>query len=121
MIEVHKGVGGPEPRAQLFPRNHQPRMLKEHRQNQEGLLLQLDSNSFLPQFSGAEVHLKQAEAHGGRRKRRVFHRGLGVPVWRELTIASLQPQLLFLGLFPWHCPWGTWGATLPRRRDSVYL
>ena len=76
-IEVHKGLGRPEPPLQFFTGNDLTRMLQQHGENLERLLVQLDFQPVLAQFAGAQVNFKSLEANargtggGGHKSTRV--------------------------------------------------
>ncbi len=61
MIEIHKGVIGPEFLSKLFPRHHFSGTFEQDEQNLEGLLPHLHFRSELPQFAGAQIECIRAE------------------------------------------------------------
>src|SRR5580693_6326185 len=51
-VEIHEGVGRPQPLTQFFPRHHFARMLCQQGENLKRLLLQFDSNAAFAQLTG---------------------------------------------------------------------
>ena len=62
-IEVYKSIGRPDPSAQLFPRHDLTWMLQQNLKDLEGLILQLDLDTLLTQFSRAEIRFEHAKAN----------------------------------------------------------
>lgn len=73
-IEVDKCVRGPEPLTKFLPRDQFPGALQQQGQDVKWLLFQPDSHPVLAQFSGAEIHVKNAKAQGSVGLRDGFHR-----------------------------------------------
>ena len=63
MIELNDRAVRPKSLPDVFARDDFTWGFEEHPQDLEGLLLKSDPAPVLPQFSGAKVELKRAEAH----------------------------------------------------------
>jgi hypothetical protein len=61
MVEIDKGVGGPEFFLHLFARYDFAAMLQQHQQNLKGLFLKPDLQTVLAQFTGSKIHLEDAK------------------------------------------------------------
>lgn len=64
MIEIDKGVGGPQALAKPFTFHQLTGPLQQHQKNFKGLTLQLDSDSALPQFTGFQVYFEGSKSNG---------------------------------------------------------
>src|SRR2546427_4776331 len=63
MVEVDKGVGGPDFLLQFLPGDDLPRTLQENLEDLEGLLLKFDLGALFAQFAGLEIQRKYPEAN----------------------------------------------------------
>ena len=64
VVEIDKGVGGPESGAELLACDELTRILQQDRQDLEGLILKLDLLAVFAQFGGGKISLKNAKADG---------------------------------------------------------
>src|SRR5580692_2391299 len=78
-IKIDEGVGRPKFLAEFLAGYHFPRMFQQKRENLEGLLLQLDSNTAFAQLCRAQIHFKDAKAPTLRAAFRALH--TGTPLW----------------------------------------
>jgi hypothetical protein len=62
VVEIHEGVGRPEPAPQLFPGKNFTGTLEEHGQDLERLLLESHLSAVPPEFTGAEIHFEGTKA-----------------------------------------------------------
>jgi hypothetical protein len=62
VIEIHKGVRGPELKAQLLAGDEFAGLFQQHAQHSQRLALQPDPASLFVKFSRAEVDLEVSEA-----------------------------------------------------------
>src|SRR6476646_10261050 len=74
MVEIDERILRPDSLAQSLPCHQFSWMFQENRKNLEGLPLQGYPDTPLPQFSGLEVRLEQAETGNPRRTVRLAHR-----------------------------------------------
>ena len=58
VVEIHESVGGPEFLLKLLASYDLAVVLKQHRQDFEGLLLKADSQTVLPQFACAKIQFE---------------------------------------------------------------
>jgi hypothetical protein len=84
MIEINESVGGPNPLLQFVPSDDLAGMLKQDLKNLEGLLLELDPDPVLTQFSGASVQFEDTEAHQSLTRLNGMH-GASPPGLRSLS------------------------------------
>jgi hypothetical protein len=63
VIEVYKGIAGPQAFAKLIARDHLARLFKKDGENLKGLLGQLQAQTMLTQLERFEVDLKHAAAN----------------------------------------------------------
>jgi hypothetical protein len=63
VIEVHECFGWPEALPDVLARYQFAWTLKQHRQNFEGLPLELDSHSALPELARAQVGFEGPESN----------------------------------------------------------
>ena len=61
MIEIDKGVGGPNLRSQLLASDYFARVLQQSDQNLKGLFLQSDLRSVSAQFTCSQVQFEHTE------------------------------------------------------------
>jgi len=73
LLEVHKGVGGPQPLLKFFSGNDFPGALQQQDQNLDRLPLDSDLHSIFAEFPRLWVELEQPKAEGGRYQTRVLH------------------------------------------------
>jgi hypothetical protein len=62
MVEVHKGIGGPQPGVQIFPRDDFSGTLEEHCQHLKGLFLKANLEAVAAELPDAKVYLKDSKA-----------------------------------------------------------
>jgi len=62
MVEIDKGVAGPEAFAQFVAANNLAWLFKKNRQDLKGLFGQLDAQTMLAQFEGFEVKVEYTAA-----------------------------------------------------------
>src|SRR4029077_9934544 len=62
-VEVHEGVGGPDPLPQLFTRDRLAGSFEKKLKQLEGLVLQLDLHALLAQLSHAGVKFENPKVH----------------------------------------------------------
>jgi hypothetical protein len=65
MIEIHKGILGPDAPAQFFPSNYLPRPFCERGKYLERLVLAAKTNTILAKFAGLQIQFEGAEADAG--------------------------------------------------------
>jgi len=58
VVEIHESVRGPEFLLKLFASYDLAGVLKQHRQELEGLFLKANSEAVLPQFAGAKIQFE---------------------------------------------------------------
>ena len=63
MVEIHKGVSGPEFLAHLLACDHIAAALEKQGQYLKGLLLQPNSSAILAQLARGQVELKHSKPH----------------------------------------------------------
>src|SRR6266481_1688075 len=63
VFKIYKGVSGPKPVSQFFPCNNFTRMLQEHSQDLERLLLKPDLPAIPAEFSRTQVRLISSESN----------------------------------------------------------
>src|SRR5216683_1607034 len=73
VIEVHEGITGPKVALQLFASDHFTAAFQKESEDLTGLFLELDADAMLAELPGAEVELKNAEAHRVDRQRGLVH------------------------------------------------
>src|ERR1700688_741480 len=90
-IKIDERVGRPKFVAEFLAGYDFPGMFQQKRENLEGLLLQLDSNTAFAQLRRAQVHFKDAKAPTLRAAFRALH--TGTPLWWQkpsMSFACIQ-------------------------------
>jgi hypothetical protein len=64
VLEIHKGVIGPQPRAQLFACHNLTGALQQCQKNLQGLILQPDLDAIAAKFAGLAVDREYPKARG---------------------------------------------------------
>ena len=93
MLEIHKGVGGPELLVQFLARDDLAGMREQHRQDLKGLFLDFDLQAVLAQLGGAKVNLEGPEVNDVGDESRVRH-GPPPGVGRSLPPQNLKSKHL---------------------------
>jgi hypothetical protein len=75
VLEVHKGICGPEFLAEFVARDHFTGLLEERQEDVEGVFSQPDPARAIAQFPGSSVQLEVAEADREWRAGGFFHSG----------------------------------------------
>jgi hypothetical protein len=66
VLELHHRIVGPEHLAQLFARYHLARLVQQHRQDAERLLMQLQLDPVFAQLGSRDVEFERAETDDAR-------------------------------------------------------
>jgi hypothetical protein len=62
VVEIHEGVGRPEPIAEFLARDDIAGSLQQVSKNLEGLFLQFDTHTTAAQFASSQIELEQSKA-----------------------------------------------------------
>jgi hypothetical protein len=66
MFEIYKGVGRPQPNAEVFAGYQLSRAFQKHRKDQERLSLEPNCAPVTAQFTAPKVNFEAAEPHYAR-------------------------------------------------------
>jgi hypothetical protein len=66
VLEIDERARGPEPLAQLLARDEIARPLQQQRQDVKGLSRKAEAHARLPELTGAEIQLEDAELNDAK-------------------------------------------------------
>ena len=63
MVEIDKGIGGPQTLVEFFTRHQFAMLFEQRNQNSQRLLLKADSLAVLPKLTDTRVQFERTKAH----------------------------------------------------------